>query len=37
MPGALADENYDAEWTTSDLSRTAKILKECTTKFKAAL
>jgi len=37
MPGVMADENYDPKWTTSDLSRIAKILDERTSRFKAAL
>jgi hypothetical protein len=37
MPGVVVDENYDAKWTSSDLSRLARILKEGTARFKAAL
>ncbi len=37
MPGVMVDENYDPEWTASDLSRLATILDVGTAKFKAAL
>ena len=37
MSGAIVDENYEPEWTVSDMSRLAAILDECTGRFKALL